>query len=296
MSAIVALMRHGEAVPGATAAERPLTALGRLQAAAAGRWLATLGIARAFATDTPRARETAALVAPGLEVGPAPELEGLRIGGPEVALHGVGSLGIPFEDPTRRPAGGESLVDLQERSRAGLARIAAADPRPALLVAHRFTDCVLVAAGLGVELGRAEALLQDPGAVNIWSVGAEQRLLAVNVTPADPLRTEPPGLVLPDTPTAVERRRYLVAVAPGAEARAPELLGAAVEGEAGPEASVEMLPAAEVAAALVAAAGLGEGVAERIPAPPGSVAILDHAAGRWWLRCLGWTPLPPLGF
>jgi broad specificity phosphatase PhoE len=292
MSAIVVLMRHGQAGSGDSAEKRPLTALGRRQAAAAASWLGPLGLARAFATATPRARETASLAAPGLEIGPATGLDGLRIGGAETPLRGVAALATPFARPAARPPGGESLLDLQERSRAGLARIAAGEG-PALVVAHRFTDCVLVAAGLGVDLGRAEPLLQDPGAVNVWSAEPEPRLLAVNATPADPLKVGGLGRVLPDTTTEVERRRYLLA-APGPGGSAvPALDRERIAAAAGREVTVEILAPAEIAASCAAAAELGDGAAARIPAPPGSVAILDRAAGRWWVRTLGWAPVPP---
>jgi broad specificity phosphatase PhoE len=289
MSAKVALLRHGQAASGDSAESRPLTDVGRRQAIAAGLWLEPLGIARAFATATPRARETASLAAPGLTVAPAPGLEGLRIGGDETPLRGVAALGTPFACPAERPPGGESLFDLQERSRAGLARIAAGTG-PALVVAHRFVDCVLVAAGLGVALERAEPLLQDPGAVNLWSAEPEPRLLTVNATPGDPLRTFELGHVLPDTTTPIERRRYLLA----AGREAPVADAARAAGSGGLATTVEVLAPAEVAAACAEATGLGDGVAARIPSPPGSLAILDEADGRWWVRCLGWTPRPAL--
>lgn len=290
MCAIVALLRHGQAASGDTAASRPLTDLGRRQAAAAGRWLAPIRIGRVYATDTPRAQETAILAGGGLKVHPAPGLEGLRIGGDETPLRSLAELAMPFAEPNVRPPGGESLVDLQERSCAGLVRIAGADHDPALVVAHRFVDCVLVAAGLGVPLERAEPLLQDPGAVNLWSGGPEPRLLAVNLAPFDPLRSVGIGLVLPDTQTPVECRRYLLARDSGEEPRGLDALRTTADALDGIETDVEAASPAEVAAECVATAKLGEAAKERIPAPPGSVAVLDQAAGRWWIRALAWTP------
>jgi broad specificity phosphatase PhoE len=292
MGAILALMRHGQAAPGDSAPARPLTDLGRWQAAAAGRWLGPTAIGKAFATDTPRARETAALAGGGIKVHHATGLEGLRIGGDETPLRGVAALSTPFADPRRRSPGGESLLDLQERARAGLARIAAAGPEPTLVVAHRFVDCVLVAFGLGVPLERAEPLLQDPGAVNLWEEGPRPRLRAVNLSPLDPLRTGGIGLLLPDTDTPVERRRYLLAVGPGEEQGDLVELHHAAAGLDGIEATVEALAPGELAAACAEAAELGAEAADLIPAPVGSLAILDGAARRWWIRTLGWTRDP----
>ncbi len=68
------LLRHGEAVPagGGSDAERPLTARGQAQAAAAGRALAALGVTfeHVFASPRVRARETARGVCAALGLEP----------------------------------------------------------------------------------------------------------------------------------------------------------------------------------------------------------------------------------
>ncbi len=320
----MALLRHGEAATGDAGVGRVLTGRGRRQARAAGTWLKPLGLIRLLATATERAQETAELLVPGLKLEVATGMEGLRIGGDETPLRGVEALSVPYEEPERRPPGGESLIDLQRRAVLGLAGIAAgpetdsaADavaPGAVAVVAHRFVCNVLVAAALGVELSRAEALLQDPCATNLYAPGEEAdavassapRLLTVNVGAADPLRLGPDGRRLPDTETAVEGRRYLLAVEKGS---APPASRCDSGGEEPPaaaglraaarllapaiEARVELLPPAELATAVAEAADLGPAAAERIPAPPGSVAILDRAAGRTWVRCLGWDPAAP---
>jgi broad specificity phosphatase PhoE len=281
------LARHGQASPGDSSQSRALTELGRFQATAAGEWAAPLGIARAVASETPRARDTAALIAPRLEVQPEPGLAGLRIGGDETPLSGVDSLAIPFRDPQRRPPGGESLVDLQERSVAALRALVEEGPTPVLAVAHRFVCTVVVARALAVPLAGAEVLVQDPGAVNLFSCGAEPAVGTVNLTAADPLRLTETGLLLPDSDTAVERRRYLLAEDGNSGGGAEEALRSALAGlDRAVEATVEALDPERVAAECVDAAGLGSEALGFIPAPIGSVAILDGVGDRWYVRAL----------
>jgi phosphohistidine phosphatase len=98
---VIYLLRHGDAEPGDERgdAARPLTEKGKRQAEAAGRSLATLGIAIGTCLTSPkvRAAETARLaceplgiepeVAPELEVGPFDPL-GLAAGRGETMLVG----------------------------------------------------------------------------------------------------------------------------------------------------------------------------------------------------------------
>lgn len=75
------LLRHAEAeVFGASDAERVLTARGRVDAAAVGRWLAAEGVVPDLAVVSPaaRARETWTLVAAGLPAAPPCEVD-LRV-------------------------------------------------------------------------------------------------------------------------------------------------------------------------------------------------------------------------
>jgi broad specificity phosphatase PhoE len=291
----VALLRHGQAASDSVDS-RALTATGREEALAAARFLEPLCIARAVASGTSRARETAALLRPALGTGVEAGLAGLRIGGAETPLRGVDALHVPFETPYSRPLGGESLRDLQRRATAALRRLAGT-PIAVAAVAHRFVNTVVLAGVLDLDLGTADVLLQDTGAVNLIAGGPEERLLAMNVTPADPMRTGARGTLLPDTEARVERRLYLVSTgAPGATPNAAEVTARAATGALAGELEVELQVAypADVAATCALLLGLAPALAERLPCAAGTVAILDRAAGRWWARCLGWAPGGPI--
>jgi broad specificity phosphatase PhoE len=292
----VALLRHGQATSGSVGS-RALTTAGREEAIAAGRFLAPLCIARAVASGTPRARETAALLQPALGTCVETGLAGLRIGGAETPLRGIEALHLPFEAPYLRPLGGESLRDLQHRATAALRRLAAA-PIAVAAVAHRFVNTVVLAGVLDLDLRTADVLLQDTGAVNlIEGSGPEARLLAMNVTPADLMRTGERGTLLPDTEVAVERRLYLVSTrAPGETPNAAEVQAQAGAAALGDALAVEVVVACpeEIAATCARVLELPPGPAARLPCGPGTVAILDQAAGRWWARCLGWDPGGPV--
>lgn len=292
----VALLRHGQAASDSVDS-RALTAAGREEAIAAAKFLEPLCIARAVASGTPRARETAALLEPALGTGVEPGLAGLRIGGAETPLRGVEALHVPFEAPYARPRGGESLRDLQRRATTALRRLALA-PVAIAVVAHRFVNTVVLAGVLDLDLATADVLLQDTGAVNLIE-GKEpgERLLAMNVTPADLMRTGERGRLLPDTEVEVERRLYLVSTcAPGATPNAAEVQARAGAAALGDELAAEVVVACpqEVAAICARVLALPPGPAARLPCGPGTVAILDRAAGRWWARCLGWDPGGPI--
>jgi broad specificity phosphatase PhoE len=292
----VALLRHGQAASDSVDS-RALTDAGREEAIAAARFLEPLCIARAVASGTSRARETAALLRPALGTGVEAGLAGLRIGGAETPLRGVEALHVPFETPYSRPLGGESLRDLQRRATAALRRLAGT-PVAVAAVAHRFVNTVVLAGVLDLDLGTADVLLQDTGAVNlIAGVGPEARLVAMNVSPADLMRTGARGTLLPDTEVRVERRLYLVSAgAPGATPNAAEVTARAATGALAGELEVELQVAypADVAATCTRLLGLDPALAERLPSAAGTVSILDRAAGRWWARCLGWDPGGPI--
>lgn len=284
---LVALIRHGEATRAATDLARMLTATGREQAVAAGRWLEPLDLGRAVFSGSRRARETVELVLPGTDPVSELALSGLKVGPSETPLRGLEALSAPFADPAHRPPEGESLIELRDRVRAALATIVAAGD-PAAVVAHRFVDTVLVGDVLGAPVRAAEALVQDPGSVNLILTDGPPRLAAANATPADPLQTGPRGGFLPDSDEPVDRRRYLLAAGGEADARREREVAAAMEAVRDRfEATLETLAPAEVQAACCDLAGLGD-VAGSLPASAGSIAILDRCGDRWWVRCLGW--------
>lgn len=207
----VALLRHGEAQrdPDDVLVGR-LKPSGVLQARSAATHLAPLGLRRVVSSPTPRAVETAELLRAG-EVETDGGLSGLRLGPyDDRPLTGLPHFETLFADPAHRPPGGESLVDLLERSRAALDRCFSVASRVAA-VAHRVVNSVLLGDLLGLDIAAAVAVQQDPGAVNlIWRRPSGDHVVCVNVDPADPLRTSAAGRSLPDVNVAVEQRVYLV--------------------------------------------------------------------------------------
>jgi probable phosphoglycerate mutase len=196
-------MRHGAVayfdVDGRPVApdDVPLTEEGRAQAAAARALLGGIALDRVIASDLPRTRETAALVAPGREVETWPELreimgEKLSSIPPEEleeafvgAFHGV----VPNE---KRFLGGETIGALFDRVLPALERLVADGSwDTVLVVAHGAVNRAILSYALTGErrfLGRFE---QAPGCVNVLDVGGADDLAtwvvrAVNVAPGDP--------------------------------------------------------------------------------------------------------------
>jgi probable phosphoglycerate mutase len=196
-------MRHGAVayfdVDGRPVApdDVPLTEEGRAQAEAARALLAGIALDRVIASDLPRTRETAALVAPGREIETWPELR--EIMGAKLssippaeleeafvrAFHGV----VPNE---KRFLGGETIGALFDRVLPALERLVADGSwDTALVVAHGAVNRAILSYALTGErrfLGRFE---QAPGCVNVLDVGGADDLAtwvvrAVNVAPGDP--------------------------------------------------------------------------------------------------------------
>jgi probable phosphoglycerate mutase len=195
------LMRHGavayfdpEGRPVAPD-DVPLTAEGRRQAEAAAALLDGVVLDRVISSALRRARETAALVAPGHDVEAWPELreiEGDRFSAippAELERAFVGALhGVVPND--KRFLGGETIGELFDRVLPAVERLLD-DPGwdTALVVAHGAVNrAVLSHALLGERtfLGRFE---QAPGCVNVLDAGREAPVewivRAVNIAPAD---------------------------------------------------------------------------------------------------------------
>jgi broad specificity phosphatase PhoE len=173
----VHLARHGESDWNAEGrwqghADRPLTELGRRQAAELAERLASVPLDAVYSSDLRRALETAAPVAEshGLEVRPVPALREVDVGGwsglsrPEVeqrfpeafARWRVGGQG--WED-------GEMYENMTERVVAAVLGIAAAHPDgEVLVVAHGGPIRALHAVALGLEISEHRRL--KPVAVN----------------------------------------------------------------------------------------------------------------------------------
>jgi probable phosphoglycerate mutase len=190
-------MRHG-AVAYFDAAGRPLppndvplTAEGRSQAEATRALLADVELDRVIASDLPRARQTAALVAPGRDVEAWAELR--EITGANLAsippdeledafvraFHGV----VPNE---KRFLGGETIGALFDRVLPAVERLLGDDSwDTALVVAHGAVNRAILSWALTGErtfLGRFE---QAPGCLNVLDVGDDWIVRAVNVAPVD---------------------------------------------------------------------------------------------------------------
>ncbi|KAA9151174.1 histidine phosphatase family protein [Amycolatopsis acidicola] len=144
------LVRHGESewnlagrVQGQSPEAGPLTAKGREQAARAAGALAGCGAEAIISSDLSRARETAAIIAaelgldvftdPGLREQDLGFLEGRRFSDPlgEGTVQDV--IDGLWREPRRHPEGGESILDLYERTHRVLSRY---DGRDLVLVAH----------------------------------------------------------------------------------------------------------------------------------------------------------------
>ncbi len=139
--AILYLVRHGESEANVERVfdgrERPLTALGRRQAAAAAAWLSARPVDVIFASPYRRAHETAAVIAErvGRPVEPALELEEVKVG--ELAgrsdqdahrvFQAVYSRWLAGDVDARFP-GGETLAEACHRFQRFMSRIATRYP------------------------------------------------------------------------------------------------------------------------------------------------------------------------
>lgn len=216
---LIALVRHGETEAAeavlAARSRRSLSGRGRAQAAAAAQFLAPVPWARVVASDLPRARETARILADAGPVEDDPRLAPLDLGDWEGApLDRTPELERRIREPGGRPPGGESLRQLGDRAWAALEEARRA-PGNILLVAHRLTNAVLLARALGLGVDVAWLIQQAPGGVSVLiEERGRIRPALVNVTPLDPLRLESRavGVVSAHGRAAapVERRLYLL--------------------------------------------------------------------------------------
>lgn len=136
------VVRHGQSTWNADGrwqgqADPPLSALGELQAADAGRRLATLGIASVVASDLVRARTTAEVIAGALGTGDVrldPGLREIDVGDwtgltrSQIKARWPGALAAWSEGRRESPPGGESRTALAERASATLTRVGAGAP------------------------------------------------------------------------------------------------------------------------------------------------------------------------
>jgi broad specificity phosphatase PhoE len=193
---MAAIMRHGEPedlgenVSIAAEESRGLSALGRSQAEAARGWLAALEPVAVLCSDSPRAIETARIAGAPLDPTILPDLAGLRLGAWE--QQPLSEL----RDRVRRlvsgelapPDGAETVRQLADRAQRAVDSALPPDGN-VLIVAHRLTGAVLIGNQLGLEPELALRIPQDHAAVSLVSLeDSRDRVLAINVTPLDPLR------------------------------------------------------------------------------------------------------------
>ncbi len=170
----------------------PLTSLGREQAAAARDALAGIELDLVVASDLPRTLETAAIVAPGREVEPWPELAEWRAGRldaiPEDELEQqfVGALQV--RDEAHRFLGGESLGEALDRIHPAFERLLAREWDTALAVLHGAVNRILISYALAGERTYFGTFEQAPACINVLDLGADGWIVrTVNFVPYDPL-------------------------------------------------------------------------------------------------------------
>ncbi|MBN1140416.1 MAG: histidine phosphatase family protein [Deltaproteobacteria bacterium] len=172
------IVRHGETVANILRiiqGQRPgeLSSRGRLQARLLGERLGAERIDRLWSSPLARAADTAAAIAchhelPLCEVPELMErhfgiLEGQSFDDYFLALE---RSGLPFH--RFRPAGGESLEDVEQRLSRVVARLQSFPPEKTLLIAaHSVINKMLLKILLGKSYEDWEAIHQDNGCVNI---------------------------------------------------------------------------------------------------------------------------------
>ena len=172
--------------------EVPLTAAGRVQAAAARDALAGIELELVVASDLPRTRETAELVAPAHEVEIWPELSEWRGGRldaippEELERQFVGALRI--SDERERFLGGESLGEALDRVHPAFERLLGREWNTALAVLHGGVNRILISYALSGDRTYFGTFEQAPACINVLDLGDDGWIVrTVNYVPYDPL-------------------------------------------------------------------------------------------------------------
>jgi broad specificity phosphatase PhoE len=192
------LMRHAEVsyVDEAGAPVKPedvpLTPRGSDQAATARDALAATSFDLVLASDLPRTRETAAIVAPGHEVELWPELAEWRGGRldaippEELEAAFVGALQV--KDEAARFLGGESLGEALDRIHPALERLLARDWDTALAVLHGGVNRIVISYALSGDRTYFGTFEQAPACINVLDLDERGWIVrTVNYVPYDPL-------------------------------------------------------------------------------------------------------------
>ena len=196
----VYLMRHGDVayfdadgrpVP---PDDVPLTETGRAQARAAAAALAGETLDRVVTSGLRRTVETAALVAPGIDVETVPELRELRGGRlDDLPENDLEDAFVGFFDgaapESRRFLGGESVGELLDRVTPAFdALVADRTWNTLLLVLHGGVNRAIISRALTGQRLFLGGFEQAPGCVNVLDLGTGGWILrAVNVAPSDPV-------------------------------------------------------------------------------------------------------------
>lgn len=175
--------------------EVPLTAAGRVQAAAARDALAGVELDLVVASDLPRTAETAAIVAPGHEVERWPDLAEWRGGRldaippEELEREFVGALRVTHE--TQRFLGGESLGEALDRVHPAFERLLTREWETVLAVLHGGVNRILISYALTGDRTYFGTFEQAPACINVLDLGADGWIVrTVNYIPHDPLHPE----------------------------------------------------------------------------------------------------------
>jgi broad specificity phosphatase PhoE len=170
----------------------PLTAEGREQAAAARDALAGFDFDLVVASDLPRTLETAAIVAPGRDAEPWPELSEWRGGRldaippDELEAAFVGALQI--SDEAERFLGGESLGEALDRVHPAFERLLARRWDTALAVLHGGVNRILISYALSGDRTYFGTFEQAPACINVLDLGSDGWIVrTVNFVPYEPL-------------------------------------------------------------------------------------------------------------
>jgi broad specificity phosphatase PhoE len=175
----------------------PLTPRGREQAAAARDALAATTFDLVVASDLPRTRETAEIVAPGQEVELWPELAEWRGGRldaippEELEAAFVGALKV--KDEAARFLGGESLGEALDRIHPALERLLAREWDTALAVLHGGVNRIVISYALSGDRTYFGTFEQAPACINVLDIAHENGgtdgwiVRTVNYVPYDPL-------------------------------------------------------------------------------------------------------------
>ena len=170
----------------------PLTPRGREQAEAARAALAGIELDLVLASDLPRTRETAELVAPGQAVEVWPELAEWRGGRLDAIPSGelerqfVGALRIT--DERDRFLGGESLGEALDRVHPAFERLLERRWDTALAVLHGGVNRILISYALTGDRTYFGTFEQAPACLNVLDLGDDGWIVrTVNYIPYDPL-------------------------------------------------------------------------------------------------------------